>query len=243
MPYSSGTAADEPPKRGSIISRNRRDETRNPAARVLVPGSGMTKPSKRTFKVPAHLTQHHAQHRAAARRSAPPHDGPSATGRAPRHGAGIRPPEGRHVPSAHIRARLAPVLYRSSFVVVVVVSGQWCTHCNTRDNRRLVAIKTAFARWRNSWRTPKIITHAGEITKLDPISKFGWRSGMLRTWHSRPVQAQGRLSTGLSKRYFRHSGDRTGRPSPQTTSVAARIWCALVPRALQNFAACSSTNG
>ena len=113
---------------------------RNPAARVLVPGSGMTKPSKRTFKAPAHLTQH----RAAARRSAPPHDDPSATGRALRHGAGIRPPEGRHVPSAHIRARLAPVLYRSSFVVVV--SGQWCTHCDTRDNRRLVAIKTAFAR-------------------------------------------------------------------------------------------------
>ena len=37
---------------------------RNPAARVLVSGSGMTKPSKRTFKAPAHLTQH----RAAARR-------------------------------------------------------------------------------------------------------------------------------------------------------------------------------
>ena len=133
---------------------------------MLVPGSGMTKPSKRTFKAPAHLTQH----RAAARRSAPPHDDPSATGRAPRHGAGIRPPEGRHVPSAHIRARLAPVLYRSSFVVVV--SGQWCTHCDTRDNRRLVAIKTAFARWRNPGELRGSLQHADEITKLYPISKI-----------------------------------------------------------------------
>ena len=62
--------------------------------------------------------------------------------------AGIRPPpEGRHVSSGHIRARLAPVLYRSSFVVVV--SGQWCTHCDTRDDYRrlvVVAIKTAFDR-------------------------------------------------------------------------------------------------
>ena len=80
------------PKRGSI-SRNRRDPRRNPAARELVPGSGMTKQKKRTFKAPAHLTQH----RAAARRSAPtpPHDDPSPTGRAPRHGAGIRPPAHR----------------------------------------------------------------------------------------------------------------------------------------------------
>ena len=30
-------------------------------------------------------------------------------------------------------------MYRSSFVVVV--SGQWCTHCDTRDNRRLVAAR------------------------------------------------------------------------------------------------------
>ena len=79
---------------------------RNPAARVLVPGSGMTKPSKRTFKAPGGVHRHTTAPR-------------SATGRAPRHGAGIRPPEGRHVPSAHIRARLTPVLYRSSFVVVV----------------------------------------------------------------------------------------------------------------------------
>ena len=59
----------------------------------------MTKPrSKRTFKAPAdHLTQH----RGRPEESAPPHDDPSATGRAPRHGAGIRPPEGRQVPSAH----------------------------------------------------------------------------------------------------------------------------------------------
>ena len=106
----------------------------------------------------------------AARRSAPPHDGPSATGRAPRHGAGIRPPEGRHVPSAHIRARLAPVVYRSSFVVVV--SGQWCTHCDTGDNRRLVAIKNCVCSLTKSWRTPRIITHADETTKLHPISKI-----------------------------------------------------------------------
>ena len=56
-------------------------------------------------------------HRAAAQWSASPHDDPSATGRALRHGAGIRPPEGRHVPSAHMRARLAPVLCLASFVV------------------------------------------------------------------------------------------------------------------------------
>ena len=62
---------------------------------------------------------------------------------ATRHGAGVirRPPEGRHVSSGHIRARLAPVLNRSSFVVVI--SGQWCTHCDARDNRRLVAINRA----------------------------------------------------------------------------------------------------
>ena len=29
-------------------------------------------------------------------------------------------------------------MYRSSFVVVV--SGQWCTHCDTRDNRRLSSL-------------------------------------------------------------------------------------------------------
>ena len=111
---------------------------------MLVPGSAMTKQKKtHFFKAPAPLTQH----RAASRRSAPPHGDPSPTGRASRHGAGIRPPEGRHVPSAHIRSRLAPVLYRASFVVVV--SGQWCTHCDTRSNRRLVAIKTSFARLTN----------------------------------------------------------------------------------------------
>ena len=146
----------------------------------------MTKQKKRTFKAPAHLTQH----RAAARRSAPPHDDPSPTGRAPRHGAGIRPPEeGRHVPSAHIRARLAPaVLYRSSFVVVV--SGQWCTHCDTRDNRRLVAIKTAFARLTKAWRTPRAISARRRNRLIVPylFPKFGWRSGVLRTsWRASPV--------------------------------------------------------
>ena len=82
---------------------------RNPIARVLVPGSGTPKQKNALLKLksPAHLTQH----RAAARKSAPPHDDPSPTGRAPCHGAGIRPPEGRHVSSGHIRARLAPVLY------------------------------------------------------------------------------------------------------------------------------------
>ena len=97
---------------------------------------------KRTFKAPAHLIQH----RAAARRSDPPHDDPSPTGWAPRHGAGIRPPEGRNVSSGHIRARLARVLCRSSFVVVVDVGGQWCTHFDARNNRRLVAIETACVR-------------------------------------------------------------------------------------------------
>ena len=38
-----------PKQRGPIISRNRRDETRLRGARVLVPGSGMTKQKKRNF--------------------------------------------------------------------------------------------------------------------------------------------------------------------------------------------------
>ena len=115
---------------GRRRSRRRTPETgvyfthpprRNPIARVLVPGSGVPKQKKRTSKAPEHLTQH----RAAARGSAPPHDDPSPTGqRAPRHGAGIRPPGGRHVSSGHIRARLAPVLYRSTSSFVVLVSGQ-----------------------------------------------------------------------------------------------------------------------
>ena len=39
-----------------------------------------------------------------------------------------------HVPSAHMRAQLTPVLYRLSFVVVV--SGQWCTHCDCDARQR-----------------------------------------------------------------------------------------------------------
>ena len=38
--------------------------------------------------------------------------------RATPHGTDVLPPEGRNVLSGHIRARLAPVLYRSSFAVV-----------------------------------------------------------------------------------------------------------------------------
>ena len=70
------------------------------------------------------------------------------------------------------------VLHRSSFVVVV--SGQWCcTRCDTRDNRRLVAIKTAFARWRNPDELRGTLQHADETTKLHPISKIG-----LAKWHA-----------------------------------------------------------
>ena len=142
MPYSSGAAADEPPNGGLFTQPPRR----NPAARVLVPGSGMTKPRKRTFLKRPHTSLSTVR---------PP-------GGVHRHTTAPRQRGGRHVtepvsahrrggmfraPIYHIRARLAPVLYRSSFVVVV--SGQWFTHCDTRDNRRLVAIKTAFARWRN----------------------------------------------------------------------------------------------
>ena len=112
-----GAAADEPPKRGSI-SRNRRDENR--LRGCWFRGAACRNKTKRTFKAPAYATQHHA----AARRSSPPHDDPSPTGRAPRHGAGIRPPEGRHVSSGHIiRARLlAPtscIVRRSSSSSVV----------------------------------------------------------------------------------------------------------------------------
>ena len=65
--------------------------------------------------------------------------------------------------------RPSSVLHRSSFVVVV--SGQWCcTHCDTRDNRRLVAIKTAFARLTKSCRTSMFLEGGNEIIKLHPIS-------------------------------------------------------------------------
>jgi len=153
---------------------------------VLVPGSGMTKPSKRTFKAPAHLTQH----RAAARRSAPPHDDPRqrggrhATGPASAHRRGgmFRAP----IYTSAIGARLVSFVYFEEYFesFVVVVSGQWCTHCDARDNRRLVAIKTAFARWRNPGELRGSLQHADEITKLCPISKKkgGWRSGLLRAW-------------------------------------------------------------
>ena len=63
---------------------------RNPTARMLVPGSGMTKPSKRTFKAPAHLTPH----------SAPrgrPEEECTATRRPLGNGAGATP-RGRYPP-------------------------------------------------------------------------------------------------------------------------------------------------
>ena len=47
--------------------------TKPDCAGAVLGGSGMPKQKKNTFKAPAHLTQH----RAAARRSAPPHDDPS----------------------------------------------------------------------------------------------------------------------------------------------------------------------
>ena len=88
--------------------------------------------------------QHLTQHRAAAR-SARPYD-PSPTG--PRHGAGIwYPPTGRRDGmcfEGHIRARLAFVLYARFVSFVVRRRRQWCTQRG--DNRRLVAVKTAFPR-------------------------------------------------------------------------------------------------
>ena len=75
---------------------------------------------KRTFKAPA---PHHSAPRGGHPECAPPH-APSPT--RPRHGAGIRPPKGRHSSSGHIRARLAPVLYVASFVIRC--RRQWCTH-------------------------------------------------------------------------------------------------------------------
>ena len=94
--------------------------------------------------------------RAAAtpRRSAPPPKRPLALANGATSPRGRYPPTGgaacfeRPCTSA-IDARLV------SFVVrrrgLVVVSRQWCTpHCDdAHDNRRLVAIKTAFARCRN----------------------------------------------------------------------------------------------
>ena len=98
------------------------------------------------------------QHRAAARRSSPPHDDPSQTGLAPRHGAGIRPPEGGGMFRAAIYERdwrrPSCIARRSSSSSVA--SSQWCVHCDARDNhRRLVAIKTPFARLAKSRRTAR----------------------------------------------------------------------------------------
>ena len=122
-----------------------------------------------SVSAPAHLTQH--QHRAAARRSSPPHDDPSATGRAPRHTG----PVSAHRRDGMFRAPICERDWRPSCVVrrsSSVVSGQWCTHFDARDNRRLVAIKTAFARWRNPDELRGSLQHADETTKLHPISKI-----------------------------------------------------------------------
>ena len=49
----------------------------------------------------------------------------------------------------------------------MVVSGQWYTHFDTRDNnRRLVDTETAFARWRNPDELRGSLQHADEITGL-----------------------------------------------------------------------------
>ena len=108
-----------------------------------------------------------SQHRAAARRGgSPPHDDPSPSGRAPRHGAGIRPSsDGQHVSSGHIRARLAPVLYRSSFVVVV--SGQWGERTAIRVTTAVSSLlKLCLLVWRNPGKPRGSLQHADEITKL-----------------------------------------------------------------------------
>ena len=129
----------------------------------------MTKPSKRAFKAPAHLTQH----RAAARRSAPPHE-TTPRQRGGRHATG---PVSAHRRGGMFRAPIYERDWRPSCIVrrsssSSVVSGQWCTHFDARDNRRLVAIKTAFARWRNPDELRGPLQHADEINKLHPISKI-----------------------------------------------------------------------
>ena len=53
-----------------------------------------------------------------------------------------------------------------------VDSGARTAHCDTHDSRRLVATKTAFARWRNPGELRGSLQHADEITKLYPISKI-----------------------------------------------------------------------
>ena len=64
---------------------------------------------------------------------------------------------------------MARVLYRSSFVVVVDVGGQWCTHFYARNNRRLVAIRTTFARLPKFWRIPRFLD---EGRRHETIIKF-----------------------------------------------------------------------
>ena len=98
----------EPAKRGSI-SRNRRHE---PHLRGCWFREAACRNQKNALLKRLHLTQHRAAAARSAHRHTPPRQRGHATGPVSVH----RPPEGRHASSGHIRARLEPALYHSSFV-------------------------------------------------------------------------------------------------------------------------------
>ena len=135
---------------------------RNPIAQVLVPGSGMSKQQKRILKRPQ-----------TSLSTARPPGGSGVhrhTTTPPRHQRGGRHATGAvaaHRRDGMFRAAMYERDWRPSCIVrrssspSVVCCGQWCTHCDARDNhnhRRLVAIKTAFARSAQYWLTQRAIT-------------------------------------------------------------------------------------
>ena len=68
-------------------------------------------------------------------------------------------------PMYHIRARLAPVLYCPSFVVVV--SGQWGARTAIRVTTAVSSLlKLCLLVWRNPGKPRGSLQHADETTKL-----------------------------------------------------------------------------
>ena len=126
---------------------------RNPIARVLVPRSGMPKQKNALLKRP-HTSLSTAR----------PPGGVDRHTTTPRQRGGCHAtgPVSARRRGGMFRAAIYERDWRPSCIVrrssSSSISGQWCTHCDTRGTRRLVAIKTVFARLTKSRRTPRIIT-------------------------------------------------------------------------------------
>ena len=119
-----------------------------------------------------------------------------------RHTTTPRQRGGRHATrpvSAHRRDGMfrAPICERDwrPSCIVRRSSSSSVVHAHVRDNRRLVAIKTAFARLTKSDELRGSLQHADEITKLHPISKM---------W----------LAKWLAANTARHPSSRRRRPAP-----------------------------